>query len=93
MPSAVIGTVVVNGLRLPLFATVVNTGGAVDQSMEATPDVASLTEIVTVGLLVYQPLLPSVPLVTLALIVGLAVSRRTVMVASALLLPAASVAE
>ena len=50
MPSAVMGTSVVNGLALAVFGTVVNAGGAVDQSIEATPDAGSLAEIVTVGL-------------------------------------------
>ena len=93
VPSVAIGTFVVNGFELALFRTVVVAGGAADHSIEATPEVASLAEILTVGLLVYQPLLPSVPLVMLALMVGLAVSTRTVIVASAPVLPAASVAE
>src|SRR4051795_5745280 len=79
VPSVVIGTFVVNGLALALFATVVNGGGgAVDQSMDATPDAASLALIVTVGFVVYQPLSPSVPLVTVAIGTSATVSMRTV---------------
>src|SRR4051794_12027124 len=93
MPSMVVGTSVVNGFTLPLLATVVNAGGAVDQSIEATPDAGSLAEILTLGLVLYQPFKPAVPPMMLAVVTGLTVSMRTVIVPCALLLPAASMAE